>query len=645
MHYSILLLLSLANAWSPTNSYAPGKVECPSYLNSSEYNTDDKRGFIRAANSLSEQEQDWLAGRENITNENLRWFLNLANMTDFDTDDFMDKLAEESENNDTILATPRIGLAFSGGGYRAMLGAAGQISGLDNRTDGCYEHGLPILSAVTYIAGLSGGSWFLSTLAFNNWTSAQDILDQTGQDNATWDLTDSILSDGGLFDTLGYWNSISDDVQAKEDAGFDITLTDPWGRALSHQFFPTLEDYGASMTFSSLRDFPVFKNYEMPFPIVVADGRTPGTEIISSNSTVFEITPFEIGSWDPSLYTFADLKYIGTNITNGKPVDSCIGGYDNTGYIFGTSSSLFNEVLLELNSSSTSSFLASLFEDFLDHIGFDENDIAVYKPNPFYKSEWAALDSIVSSETLDLVDGGEDYQNIPLSPLLQPERQVDAVFAFDNSYDTDTHWPNGTSLVYTYQRQFGSQANHTAFPYVPDQATFLNQNLTAKPTFFGCYASNLTDLMDELETNYVPPLIIYIANRPYSYYTNTSTYQMSYTDDEKIGFFQNGFEVTTRNNLTIDEEFRACIGCAVLQRSRERLGYSLGDQCQRCFDTYCWDGTIDSDEATIGVNFTDSGLTLQSEETNATSGSVRLGFDYFTAKFVVMASVLCLVLF
>ncbi|KAG7844883.1 hypothetical protein KL941_003623 [Ogataea angusta] len=645
MHLSILLLLSLAEAWSPTNSYAPGEVDCPSYLNESDYNTDDRRGFIRAANSLSEEEQNWLTGRENITNDNLRWFLNLANMTDFDTDDFMDELAEKSQTNDTILATPRIGLAFSGGGYRAMLGAAGQISGLDNRTDGCYEHGVPILSAVTYIAGLSGGSWFLSTLAFNNWTSVQDILDQTGQDNATWDLTDSILSDGGLFHTLGYWDSISDDVQAKEDAGFDITLTDPWGRALSHQFFPTLEDYGASMTFSSLRDFPVFKNYEMPFPILVADGRSPGTEIISLNSTVFEITPFEIGSWDPSLYTFADLKYIGTNVTNGKPVDSCIAGFDNTGYIFGTSSSLFNEVLLELNSSSTSSFLTSLFEDFLDHIGFDENDIATYRPNPFYNSEWAALDSIVSSETLDLVDGGEDYQNIPLNPLLQPERQVDAIFAFDNSYDTDTHWPNGTSLVYTYERQFGSQANHTAFPYVPDQATFLNQNLTAKPAFFGCYASNLTDLMDEVESDYVPPLIIYIANRPYSYYTNTSTYQMSYTDDEKLGFLQNGFEVTTRNNLTIDEEFRACIGCAVLQRSRERLGYSLGDQCQKCFDTYCWDGTIDTNEDTIGVNFTASGLTSNSDETNATSGSIRLGTDYFTAKFLVMASVLCLVLF
>ncbi|KAH3663593.1 hypothetical protein OGAPHI_004994 [Ogataea philodendri] len=624
-----------------SDSYAPGEVKCPSYLNESDYNTDTRHGLIRAATSLSDDEADWIEERDNITNTNLRWFLKLANLTDFDTDDFLDTLSEESKTNSSILSTPRIGLAFSGGGYRAMLGAAGQIAGLDNRTDGCYDHGVPILSSVSYIAGLSGGSWFLSSLAFNNWTSVQDILDQNGQDNAIWDLEDSILSSGGLFHTLGYWSSISDDIEAKKDAGYDITLTDPWGRALSHQFFPNLSDYGASMTFSSIREFPVFENHEMPFPIVVTDGRTPGTEIISENSTVFEINPFEMGSWDPTLYSFTDLEYIGTNVSNGKPVnDTCIGGFDNTGFVFGTSSSLFNEVLLELNGSDTSSFLSSLLEDFLQGVGFDDNDIADYKPNPFYGSEFASSKDIVTSESLDLVDGGEDYQNIPLHPLIQPERQIDIVFAYDNSYDTDTYWPNGTSLVYTYERQFSSMANHTAFPYVPDQTTFLTKNLTSKPTFFGCYSSNLTSLMDEVGSDHVPPLVVYIANRPYSYYTNTSTYKMSYSNEEKLGFFQNGFEVSTRNNLTADDEYRACIGCAILQRSRERLGLEMGDQCQRCFDEYCWDGTLDTNENDIGVNFTQSGLTSGDEQTEAKkSGAAKLAQEGLFLKLVFVEPV------
>ena len=85
-----------------------------------------------------------------------------------------------------------------------------------------------------------------------------------------------------------------------------------------------------------------------------------------------------------------------------------------------------------------------------------------------------------SIKNLYLVDGGEDGQNIPISPLLH--RNVSAIFAFDNSNDV-LNWPDGTSLVKTYERQFSSQGNGIAFPYVPDQYTFRNLNLTSKPTF------------------------------------------------------------------------------------------------------------------------------------------------------------------
>ncbi|GMF07651.1 unnamed protein product [Ambrosiozyma monospora] len=200
----------------------------------------------------------------------------------------------------------------------------------------------------------------------------------------------------------------------------------------------------------------------MPFPIVVADGRAPGTTILNSNSTVFEFNAYEMGSWDPSLYAFTDLKYIGTNVTNGFPNEDgkCIAGLDNTGYVFGTSSTLFNQVLLQLNTTDLPSVITDLLEDFLEDLSDDKNDIAEYYPNPFYKSEWAETKTIVDDTSLYLVDGGEDLQNIPLQPLIQPEREVDVIFAYDNSYDSDEVWPNGTSLVYTYERQFsGNQSN------------------------------------------------------------------------------------------------------------------------------------------------------------------------------------------
>lgn len=622
----LIFLPALAEAWSPTDSYAPGLVDCPAYLNESSYNTENHLGFIRAATNISSDEGDWMKSRDNITNENLRWFLKLANMTDFDTESYLDKLSTLSKTNTSVNANPRIALAFSGGGYRAMINAAGQISGLDNRTDGAFDHGLPILQAASYVAGLSGGSWFLSTLAFNNWTSVQSIVDSAGKDDAIWDLEHSIISPGGIniFKTGDYWYDINEELDDKKDAGFNISLTDPWGRGLSYQFFPKLKDKGASMTFTSLRDFPVFKNHSMPFPLIIADGRRPGTTVIGRNSTIFEFNPFEMGSWDPSLYSFADLKYAGTDMKKGIPKNgSCIGGFDNAGFVFGTSSTLFNQILLQLNTTGISGAIYDLIESFLKDLSDDEDDIAEWRPNPFFDSPWGDSESIKNNKSLYLVDGGEDGQNIPLYPLIQPERKVDVIFAYDNSMDTNYSWPDGYSLAESYERQFGSESNGTAFPYVPDTETFLKENLTAKPTFFGCYSDNLTSLMDSVGATYVPPLIVYTANRPFTYNSNTSTYKMSYDTDQMLAMIENGFAVSTRKNLTLDDEWRACVGCAVLQRSRERLGLSMGSQCKQCFDKYCWDGTVSNSTGYVPDSFTDNGeyISNSTEEQSASQTS------------------------
>ncbi|KAM9915178.1 hypothetical protein OXX59_010620, partial [Metschnikowia pulcherrima] len=80
------------------------------------------------------------------------------------------------------------------------------------------------------------------------------------------------------------------------------------------QFFPESTAFGESLLWSSIQDIDEFANHEMPFPIVVANGRTPGTQLISGNSTVFEVSPYELGSWDPSLYAFTKTKYLGSKV-------------------------------------------------------------------------------------------------------------------------------------------------------------------------------------------------------------------------------------------------------------------------------------------------------------------------------------------
>ena len=51
-----------------------------------------------------------------------------------------------------------------------------------------------------------------------------------------------------------------------------------------------------------------------------------------------------MGSWDPSLSAMVNLTYVGTHLSNGKPDNdtACVNGFDEAGFVIGTSSSLFN---------------------------------------------------------------------------------------------------------------------------------------------------------------------------------------------------------------------------------------------------------------------------------------------------------------
>ncbi len=595
---SLLVTVPFTLAWSPTDSYAPGVVDCPS-----------NGTLVRSSSGLSSKEKAWVAKRHNVTDIAMLDYFSRANLTDFDYETFLSNVSLN------------IGMSFSGGGLRAMLCGAGQFSALDNRTTNSTTSGLGgIVQASTYITGLSGGNWFVGTLVMNNWTSVQEILEP---DSGIWNLEHQLYNPGGLnvIKTAAFWDQISDDIDDKRDAGFNVSLTDPWGRMLAQHFFDMSVEETAAYTWSTIQEMDAFTNYDMPFPIMVADGRSPDTTIINLNSTVFEISPFELGTWDPSLEAFTNVKYLGTNVTKGESVNgSCIAGFDNAGFILGTSSTLFNQFILQINSTSLSGSLYDLAVNFLSDLGENYDDIAIYAPNPF--TDFNDLSKITSADFLSLVDGGEDGQNVPLYPLLQEERDVDLIFAFDNSADTDYYWPNGTSLVSTYERQFGTQGNKTSFPYVPDVKSFLNLNMTARPAFFGCNASNLTDL------SHTPPLVIYIANRPFSYPSNVSTFTLKYEEDDKRSMIQNGYEVASRYNLTLDSEWPACVACAIIRREQERRGDEQSDQCKKCFTQYCWSGNYD--ESGVEMNFTETGMTNGS---STVAAGIRLQ-PFSTAAFL-----------
>ncbi|KAK6346069.1 Lysophospholipase 1 [Orbilia blumenaviensis] len=567
------------------NGYVPAPVDCPS-----------TRPSIRSARELSDEETSWLNKRRDNTIQPLREFLTRVNIAGFDAGAYIDT------NRNNVSRIPNIGIAMSGGGYRALMNGAGALAAFDSRTNNSTSAGHlgGLLQSSTYLSGLSGGGWLVGSLSLNNFTSVEAIVNSTPDETGSlWQFQNSLFAgpeksevqplSGGK-----YYENIIDAVTSKAKAGYNTSLTDLWGRALSFQLINSPEG-GPGITWSGISDDPDFVAANVPMPILVADGRAPGEIIVSLNTTVFEFNPWEMGSWDPTVFGFAPLRYVGSNFSQGTVVrnEQCVRGFDNAGFVMGTSSSLFNQFLLNFDdvASSIPSLFRGLVEDILKTLSGDENDIADWTPNPFYR--WnPQTNPSAESKRLTLVDGGEDLQNLPLQPLIQPEREVDVIFAVDSSADTlapGANWPNGTALVATYARSISGKLNNgTGFPSIPDQNTFVNLGLNTRPTFFGCDASNFTGV--------VPPLLVYIPNHPFIYNSNVSTFTASYNISERNTIIQNGYLVATRGNSTLDSNWPQCVGCAIMSRTWTRDRATIPDVCNQCFNRYCWNGTRASEQ-------------------------------------------------
>ena len=560
--------------------YVPKGADCPT-----------TRPSVRSADGLSRNETSWLEKRRNNTVQPMQDFLMRVNIPGFDAPSYIRNNARNAS------ALPNVAIAFSGGGYRACLNGGGALQAFDSReADGSAAGHLGgLLQSATYVAGLSGGGWLVGSIYVNNFTTISTLLNNPNDISSVWEFGNSIFegpktSKIQILSTAQYFDSIYDEVTEKAGAGFNTSITDYWGRALSYQLV-NASNGGPDYTWSSIQLQDSFSNADAPMPILIADGRAPGETLIPGNTTVFEFSPFEFGTWDPTIYGFVPTRYLGSQFSDGSLADNedCVRGFDNVGYVMGTSSSLFNQFLLQLNATSIPKVAKDFVGKILKSLGEDNNDIADYSPNPFYGYHNQTSKS-AQERRLTLVDGGEDLQNIPLHPLIQPYRAVDVIFAVDSSADTDSIWPNGTALVATYQRSLngsasGNLANGTSFPAVPDQNTFVNLGLNTRPTFFGCNSSN---------TSSITPLVVYIPNYPYSYHSNISTFQATYENDRRNAMVQNGYDVATMGNASVDSTWPVCVGCAVISRSLERTDTPVPEACAQCFRKFCWDGTVNS---------------------------------------------------
>lgn len=546
-----LVLLAFCSGVIATSSYAPTKVSCPDSL-------------VRVATGLSSDEEAWRTARKSRTDTSLRSWL-------------------KSTGFETTGELPTLGLSISGGGYRALLTGAGVIQALDSEDSDVSTSGL--YQAITYTSALSGGSWLLSSLADHNFPTVSSLL------SSQWSsaFSNGILAPNGFWALIAY-AEILVDINAKESAGFDSTLADLWARLLGYQLLQGL-DGGVASTLSGVQSKSNFASHNVPYPIITALNAdlTTGYCVPTANASVWELTPFEYGSWADDVKAFAPTKYMGSSLSKGA-ASTCYNGYDNLGFVLGTSSNVFNdlaavfgslaEVMDTLCSASTGtdvstdlgkaiSALETVFPSLTQGLENAIDALYALYPNPFYNL--ASASQVSSQATLHMVDGGESGQTSPIFPHLLPARNVSLVIVNDNNGDTGSSlpsYPNGTAIYKSYLA--AASAGLIRMPVVPSPISYLDNYTSGNPIFFGCKNPDVVTL-------------VWVPNADVTFAAGIATFDLTYTSELSAEMVTNGNAVMSRNNST---EWAVCLGCAILDAG----GLDVPSSCDSCFEQYCYAG-------------------------------------------------------
>ncbi|GLB40375.1 putative cytoplasmic phospholipase A2, catalytic subunit [Lyophyllum shimeji] len=510
---------------------------------------------------------------------------------------------------------PKVGMAIPGGGMRAALYGAGCLNGLDARNDTAKAAGTGgLLQVTSYLSGLSGGSWITGSLFFNNWPTINDMVMGNGKDMEGWLLDLNLVTPDGanIFSENNqyYYGSILWSVMAKAYKGIDTSLTDPWSRMISYHFlnqtdrknfFTNDSSHGAGQLWSNIPLIPAYRQYQTPFPIVVADSRPVGSNLttaLSLDPVVYEITPLELASYDPNLSAGMNLTYAGTHLSNGKAENgsACVTGFDQAGFIMGSSASLFNQILdfahnsLSTFSKSDATGLLWVLSRQLQEVRTRADDVANW-PSPFNGLKATTFEDS-DKNWLELIDGASNKENIPYGPLFVRARGLDVVVTIEGSADDPHNWPNGSSLLFTSQRLATLlRPSHQQFPPIPGSVdAFIQTGVNARPTFFGC---------DPKQTPPEYPLVIYLPNAPSingdDPVTNTGTFTLSYTRKHQALFLaqvlNNTISGFTPNANTPDANYGTCLQCAAIDRARLKVTPPIprSDICSQCFKQYCFD--------------------------------------------------------
>ncbi|XP_038614367.1 cytosolic phospholipase A2 isoform X2 [Tachyglossus aculeatus] len=371
---------------------------------------------------------------------------------------------ENSEGLCSSRDVPVIAILGSGGGFRAMVGFSGVMKAL-------YESG--ILDCATYVAGLSGSTWYMSALY------SHPDFPEKGPAEINQELMNSVSYNPLLLLTPQKVKRYIESLWKKKSSGQPVTFTDIFGMLIGE----TLIHNRMNSTLSSLKE--KVDKAQCPLPLFTCLHVKPDVSELMFADWV-EFSPYEIGMAKYGTFMAPDLFgskfFMGTvvkkyeenplhflmenitpkHIVSNDSSDSDDESQDHKGtentdaaqehqnnnqaswvqrmaMALVSDSTLFNTregragkvhnfmLGLNLNTSYPLSPLRAF--DTQESLEDDEMDAAVADPDEFERI-YEPLD--VKSKKIHVVDSGLTF-NLPYPLILRPQRGVDLIISFDFS--------------------------------------------------------------------------------------------------------------------------------------------------------------------------------------------------------------------
>ncbi|KAM9345082.1 cytosolic phospholipase A2 zeta-like [Symphorus nematophorus] len=292
---------------------------------------------------------------------------------------------------------PTVAVVVSGGGTRAMTGTLGGLRGLEE---------IGVLDAVSYITGVSGSTWAMSTLYQDaNWSQQDmDSFISASKEQLTKHVK-SAFSPG----KLQYYRK---EMAEKKKEGHTTSLIDMWGLILEHLVF------GKKVTSTLSDQQRAVNDGQNPLPIYTAVNIKEELKGCVSEAEWCEFTPYEVGF--QKYGAFVQSEDFGSHFFLGHIVkklpEVCIP------YLMGIWSSAFSVNLTQLWTAATGSQ-----PSWSSWLGPNVTDIDTH-PDAFPNK------LTPSDATLRLIDSGHAI-NIGCVPVLRPERDVDVIISLSYSWD------------------------------------------------------------------------------------------------------------------------------------------------------------------------------------------------------------------